>query len=136
MYMIKHLYNFIAVGIVMALIDVFYLSLMASFFGKLVYSIQNSKMELEYFSTFMVYIFLVLQLYYFVIMPYSKYTKEQLLSAFLLGLTTYGVFEFTNKAIFKKWTYEATLYDTLWGGILFTLTTYSYMNFVRPFLEV
>lgn len=133
--MLNHLYNFIAVGVVMALIDVFYLSSMASFFGKLVYSIQNSKMVLEYFSTFVVYLFLVLQLYYFVLMDKTTLTNKQLLSAFVLGLSTYGVFEFTNKAIFKKWTYEATIYDTLWGGVLFASTTYIYMTIVLPLMN-
>ena len=51
--------------------------------------------------------------------------------ACLLGLFVYGFYELTNLAIFNKWTYKSVIIDTLWGGILFTLTafiTYKLVN--------
>ena len=44
--------------------------------------------------------------------------------AFLLGISTYAIFEFTTMAIFKDWSYQMVIIDTLWGGILYSLTTY------------
>lgn len=124
-----HLYNFMSVAIVMAFIDFFYLSSMASFFNNLLIKIQGSPITLNLFSTFLVYIALVSQLYYFVLKNKDNYkTKKQIIfDSFLIGLTTYAVYEYTNKAIFKKWTYKATIYDTLWGGILFSLTSFIYL---------
>ena len=50
--------------------------------------------------------------------------------AFLLGLVIYGVYEGTNYAIIDGWKPWAVALDTIWGGILFALTTwilYKYM---------
>jgi len=40
-----------------------------------------------------------------------------------LGIVIYAVFELTNLALFKNWHILSVLIDTLWGGILFGLTT-------------
>ena len=45
------------------------------------------------------------------------------MDAFILGILIYGVFELTNKGIFKNWNWMMVLYDGLWGGILFSITT-------------
>ena len=45
------------------------------------------------------------------------------MDAFLLGIVIYGVYESTNYAILKNWNIKAVALDTLWGGILFALTT-------------
>ena len=34
------------------------------------------------------------------------------------------VYETTNKAILKKWTWFTVLLDGIWGGILFATTTF------------
>jgi uncharacterized membrane protein len=44
--------------------------------------------------------------------------------AFLLGICVYGVYETTNYAILDKWSKTSVIIDTLWGGILFSGTTY------------
>lgn len=125
----NHLYNITIISIIMTFIDFFYLSSMSSFFNNLLIKIQGSPISLELFSTFLVYIALVFQLYYFVLKNKNNYKsiRQIIIDSFLIGLTTYAVYEYTNKAIFKKWTYEATIYDTLWGGILFSLTSFIYL---------
>lgn len=120
--------NIFIIAIIMAIVDIFYLTSMSSFFNSLVQNIQGTKIKLDYISTIIVYLFLVFQLYYFVLKNVKTYTSNYglLMDAFILGITTYGVYEYTNKAIFKEWTYEATIYDTLWGGVLFTMTALLY----------
>ena len=49
--------------------------------------------------------------------------KKSIADAFLLGIVIYGVYESTNYAILDKWNTKAVAMDTLWGGILFALTT-------------
>jgi len=69
-------------------------------------------------SAFLCYIFLVIGLNYFILEK-----KKSIWDAFLLGLVIYGVYETTNYAIFDKWQTMMVVIDTLWGGILFALTT-------------
>jgi uncharacterized membrane protein len=42
----------------------------------------------------------------------------------LLGGLSYVIFNFTNNAIFKNWTLETAIVDTLWGSVLTGATTY------------
>lgn len=39
----------------------------------------------------------------------------------LLGLLTYGIYNFTCIAILKKYPIKVAILDTLWGGMLFTI---------------
>ncbi len=39
-------------------------------------------------------------------------------NGFVLGVLTYGTYEFTNMATLRDWTREQVVYDTIWGGVL------------------
>lgn len=39
-------------------------------------------------------------------------------TAFMIGLTTYAVYDFTNLATFSKYTSTLAVIDSLWGGFL------------------
>ena len=43
---------------------------------------------------------------------------------FLAGLFTYGIYDLTNASIFANWDVLFGLADMVWGGILFTTTSY------------
>lgn len=105
--------------VVSLVLDYIYLGLTKTLTGALIQTIQGSPLRLDYLSAAIVYLLLCLQIYYFIFLQ-----NQSIATAFLLGLTTYGIFEFTNKAIFKRWTYSMVGIDTLWGGILYALTTY------------
>jgi uncharacterized membrane protein len=102
----------------MLFLDFFYLSLFSNFFNKLVQSIQGTRIKFNVSGAILCYIFLIFGLNYFIIAP-----KKPLTDAFLLGLVIYGVYETTNYAILQKWKPSAVVLDTMWGAILFTLTT-------------
>lgn len=104
--------------LIMFLLDAVYLTTTGSYYNAIVKSIQGSAIEARYLSAFFCYVFLSLGLYYFILRH-----KRPPFDAFVLGLVIYGVFETTNHTIFKKWTLGAVAIDTLWGGILFYLTT-------------
>ena len=80
-------------------------------------------MHVNIFYAIIVYIFICIQLYYFVFM-----NNASLQYAFLLGSSTYGIYEFTNMALLNKWDYKMALLDTLWGGILYSLSTFIIRN--------
>ncbi len=105
-------------GIAMLALDFVYLSTFSNFFNNLVRSIQGTKISFKAAGAILCYILLILGLNYFIIAP-----KKSLSDAFLLGIVIYGVYETTNYAIIQKWTPQAVALDTLWGGVLFTLTT-------------
>ena len=115
--------DILKIGALFVIIDSFYLYSMKDNFNDLVKSIQGSNLKLEILPTIFCYLFLIGSIYYFLI-----YKKGDNLDAFLLGFFIYGVYETTNLAIFKKWNYKIALIDTLWGGILFYLTTYFTYN--------
>ena len=105
-------------GSVMLLLDFIYLSSLGNFFNKMIQSIQGTKIKFNIVGAIMCYILLIVGLNYFII---DK--KRPLIDAFILGIIIYGVYEGTNYAIIEKWDPIAVIIDTLWGGILFTLTT-------------
>ncbi|ADX05945.1 hypothetical protein 162322544 [Organic Lake phycodnavirus 1] len=109
----------VKIASVSLLLDFIFLSFMKYYFNSMIQKIQGSPLKLNIFATAVVYFIIIFKIYYFIFLQNSS-----LLYAFLLGSTTYGIFEFTNMAIFKGWTYTSAIIDTLWGGILYFLTTY------------
>ena len=112
--------------IIMLILDSIYLTSTSKFYNNIVKSIQGSPIKARYASAFFCYLFLAFGLYYFILR-----TRRPPFDAFLLGLIIYGVFDTTNHTIFKNWSLKAVLMDTLWGGILFYLTTYIVYKFSR-----
>jgi len=106
-------------AIVFVFIDSVYLNLISNYFKNQVKSVQGSPIKMNFLATLLCYIFLIFGLNYFIIK-----SNRSVQDAFLLGLVIYGVFETTNMALFSKWSWLTVIMDTLWGGILFTLTTY------------
>ena len=105
-------------SLIMLALDAVYLTSMGNFFNNLVKSIQGSKIKFNVYGAIICYIFLIFGLNYF-ILERNKSPFE----AALLGLVIYGVYESTNYAIFNNWNAKALILDTIWGGILFYLTT-------------
>ena len=105
--------------------DFFYLYSMRTIFNKQITEIQGSPISLDFFAGVLCYIALGLGLYYFILRE-----KKPLLDAFLLGAIINAVYETTSKTFFKKWSYKIVVLDTLWGGILFVLTTFVLRKFL------
>jgi len=81
----------------MLMLDSVYLYFTKSIFGQLVAKIQRTALELKMIGVSVVYILLAIGLYVFVVEP-----GKSLYYAALLGLVIYGVFDFTNYAMFKN----------------------------------
>ena len=113
--------NIILLAIILSFLDFVYLYSMSDFVGKMINNIQKTKIQLNYFGVLACYIFIVFGLYYFII-----FKNKSLLDAFLLGVFSYGIYETTNYSTIKNWDFRFVLIDTLWGGILFSLSIYLY----------
>jgi len=102
----------------MLALDFVYLSINKEKFENQVINIQRVIMQIRTPPVVLCYALLIIGLGYFIIRPHRSP-----LEAFLLGIVIYGVFDTTNSAMFKKWSYSLALMDTLWGGILMATTT-------------
>ena len=112
-------------GIVLLILDTIYIKNYGYLFESLIQKIQGYPIIINYNGGIIAYIFLILGLYYFII----KENKSPY-DAFILGLVIYGVYEGTNLALLNKWSLDILILDTLWGGILFALTTFIIYNYV------
>lgn len=109
-------------------IDYVYLQSIQKYFQWQIETIQGSPLKVNLWGAALCYLLLVVGIYYFILRD-----KRSYMDAFILGLVIYGVFETTNYALFKKWAFSTVIIDTLWGGILFALTTYVVYNIRRFF---
>jgi uncharacterized membrane protein len=125
-YFIMFDFTLLLSAIIFVTIDYFYLNLIKDYFGKQVQSVQGSPFKMNFLGAIICYIFLIFGINYFIIKP-----KRSVQDAFLLGLVIYGVFETTNITLFSNWSWITVIIDTLWGGILFALTTYI-IRFIKP----
>lgn len=105
--------------VLLLVLDFTFLYFNQTTFQNQVITVQRVVLQPNYVGFIMSYVCIFALLGYFIIRSHRSVQE-----AFLLGLLTYGIFEFTNKAIFKKWEYMTVMIDTLWGGILFGLTTW------------
>lgn len=124
-YIMNNLYNFLFLSIFFLVIDSIYLKTFSKEWNKIVFNIQGSNIQFKMISALITYIFIVFQVYYFIILK-----NKSLTDAFLLGLTTYAIFDFTNYTILKKWSLKMSLIDTIWGGLLYTLTVYLFREVI------
>lgn len=104
--------------VIMLLLDSVYLFLTKSIFGELVAKIQRTAMQFRIEGAIVVYLLLALGLYYFIVKPGLSAWE-----AALLGLVIYGTFDFTNYTMFKNYDLKIAIMDTVWGSLLFALTT-------------
>jgi len=112
--MIKYLLT----AIIFVVLDGVYLNLVKNVFNKQIKSIQGTDIQINYIYTAITYIFLIFGLNYFIIQR-NRSVKD----AALLGLTIYAVYEFTNLSLFKNWSILIGIVDTIWGALLFGITT-------------
>ena len=116
--------NFIKIAIIILIIDSIYLyTIGKALFVPAINRIQGNMINFDYRAAFLCYLLLAYGLYHFIIKG-KKRPKE----AFKLGLIIYGVYETTNMALFNEWKWDMVIVDSIWGGILFYLTTMVYYS--------
>ena len=104
--------------VIMLLLDLVYLYFTKSIFGELVAKIQRTAIQFRIEGAIIVYLLLAIGLYYFIVKPGLSAWE-----AGLLGLVIYGTFDFTNYTMLKNYDLKIAIMDTVWGSLLFALTT-------------
>ena len=106
--------DIIILTILILIIDFFYLYGIKNIFSKQIMVVQNSPLKMDFLAALLCYVLIVFSIYYFIIID-----KKPVFDAFILGITIYGIYELTTKAIIKNWYWKTVILDTIWGGILF-----------------
>jgi uncharacterized membrane protein len=115
----KIIKNIAAITVVVLALDFMYISATRNMFEVQIADVQRVALQMRPLGCILCYILLVFGLYYFIVREHRP-----VFDAFLLGLVIYGVYETTSYALLKKWKWNIVLMDTLWGGVLFALTTF------------
>ena len=116
------LFIILSVMFTMICMDIVWLFINKTYHSKLFESIQHSPLQIKLIPTIVVYIWMVGAVTYFGVLS-SKTSKESILHGGYIGLAMYGLYDFTNLATFKKWTYEMTIKDITWGTILCAISS-------------
>ena len=127
--MIK-LQQFVKIMGLLVAIDSVYIYFMRNYFNTQIRIIQGSFILFNQkllIGAVITYVLLAFALHYFVLSNRQKsksYSFER--NAFLLGIIIYGVFDMTNYALFKNWSFQTACIDMLWGGTLCAICTFVY----------
>jgi len=106
-------------SLILLFLDTIFIYLMSSVFTSQVFDVQRSPLRINIVGAILCYVFLIFGLNYFILQK-----RRSVFDAFLLGIVIYGVYETTTLALLRNWRLSTVVIDTLWGGILFALTTY------------
>ena len=111
-------------------IDFFFIKyFLGPIFADNIKNIQGSPMTIRYLPAAWAWLATVSTLYFFIILDNKSPAQ-----AALLGFLVYSVFDGTNAAIIKKYSYKAFAIDILWGTTLFFITTLIF-NYIKPFIQ-
>jgi uncharacterized membrane protein len=100
-------------------LDFVFLFINRESFERQIIQVQRVSIQMNPYGILFCYLFLVIGLYYFIFRE-----RKTPMEAFLLGLVIYGVYETTTYSVLKNWKLSTVITDTLWGGVLFYLTTF------------
>jgi len=103
--------NYIVTILLLIAVDLPWLALGSKTSKGMILSIQGSELKMRWLPGLLVYVALA----YLIHLPKSS------LEAFLLGLSTYAVYDFTNYATLTNYSLQFAVMDSLWGGTLFVI---------------
>lgn len=109
----------IIAAIIMIALDFSFIQFNRAFFFKQIQDVQGAPPKLKMSGAILCYISMIFALYWFIIRK-----DAPILDAFILGASLNAVYEFTNYTFLNNWRPSTVMLDILWGGALFSITTY------------
>ena len=116
---IVYMNKIIISSLILLALDSFFIYFISRTFSSQIFDVQRSPLQVNILGAILCYGFLIVGLNYFILQKHRS-----VFEAFLLGIVIYGVYETTSLALLRNWRLSTVVIDTLWGGILFALTTY------------
>ena len=115
----SYMYSLLKTAAIIFLVDIFWLLTGGIYARKMTERIQGSPLQMRYGSVVIVYLFLA-----YMLLETTSYKQ-----AFLYGVSTYAVYDFTNHALLENYDWKFAIADSLWGGILFVLAKHLFKAF-------
>ena len=115
--------GYIKFAIILFVIDMIWLQGFSSLHKAQYEKVQKSPLQIDMKAGSVFYILAAIA-YFEVIKKMSINKQDAFKKGALLGLLMYGTFDITNKTIFKDYTWEYAIKDTLWGTFAMGLTSY------------
>ncbi len=121
-------------------IDVIWVTSNKPMYSTMVSMVQGASMKVNLYAGVVAYILMIMGLFFIVIplmnnevnkyqsMSYQGKLMLALRFGGLFGLIVYGIYNSTNLAIFKDYSVQTSLIDTLWGTFVYTITSYLYLE--------
>ena len=108
-------------------IDGIVLSSLKQLWKKTIEKVQHKPFKVKTHYAVGSYILMIFGLYYFVYKHINRnnWVNSSLINGFLFGIVLYGVFDFTNLAIFTDYSLGTALIDMVWGGTLMSITSFT-----------
>jgi uncharacterized membrane protein len=121
MNLMHRLVELFVLSVIVLVLDLGFLISMRGYFNTQIRKIQGTDMKMDYVAAALCYMVIIGCLFRFIIQ-----TDANILEAALLGWSVYLIYELTNKGLFTNWSWTTVMIDGIWGGILFSASTYVY----------
>lgn len=126
----KILIDIILITIIIITIDYIWIkNIMSKYYNNMF----KDEIRLNMIGIIITYLIMVISYIIFVLRNNSEIIKNKIIISFIFGATLFGVYGFTLNGILKKYSLKIALLETIWGGILFTLTYIIYSKLVNIF---
>lgn len=109
------------------ILDRFWFNFSLPSYNKVIQNIQNQPMQFRPISL-IAYLLLALGMTLFVLVP-----EKPVIYGAVYGLIVYGIFNMTNLTLFKDWTLNISVIDTLWGIFVSFLTAFISKLIIKMF---
>lgn len=122
--------NIVFVLLILLLVDLIWISFfMRSRYKTFVRKLQGSEIKVNYIAAGFTYILMALSVVY-LLQPLikNKGTREAYLLGGMMGLTVYGIYAGTLKAVLPSFSNVTMGMDIIWGIFLYSLATFLIRN--------
>jgi uncharacterized membrane protein len=115
--------------IVMLVLDFLWICINNQTYQRLVQDVQRSPLSLRISGAVIAYIAMAVGLI-FIVFPLASQDKSKnnvmksIKYGGVFGVVVYTIYNATNYAIFRGYSYWTAIMDTLWGATVYTLATY------------
>jgi len=132
----KKIFYVIINTIVMLLADNIWFKLSGDFFKselKDIANISNNEFQVKILPAIIVYLLMAIAVEKFVVTDKKSNISTVLINGALMGFLLYGVFDFTNLAILKSYSWSMVLVDVSWGTFLLSFTSFVNLKLKQRF---
>jgi uncharacterized membrane protein len=118
------LLRILLLSVFVLLVDGIWLRLQGGMYRKTIRETQKREMKVRIVGAIWSYVSIIA-----LIVMFAEFVEARdlgLVYGFIYGALIYGVFNGTNVAIFREYSTKTAVIDTIWGGILFSVSIAAY----------